>query len=141
MRALCLGINAYPRMEHCKPLKNCERDADEFANQVRALSDGGNGHCHATVCKGSQLKSKADMAEAVREFARTIDKQAPPRMVAVTFSGHGNQEGEHILMIPSGVSSQPDELKNEGFSHNELFAILYEEVHKKIEVFCRSLLC
>ena len=116
VRALCLGINAYANLPK---LDNCERDATEFARRVENLPDGSNGRCVATVRTGAQLKSKADMAQVVREFAATIDKQAPPRMVAVTFSGHGIQEGEQILMIPSEASKEKQ--KEEGFSHDELF--------------------
>jgi len=54
-------------------------------------------------------------------------------MVAITFSGHGIQVGEGILMLPSGVSSEPHEMQKEGFSHNELFTILYKELHKKTQ--------
>ncbi len=126
--ALCFGINTYSSLE---PLKNCEADAKAFAEQVRSLPDGGNSRCVATVRTGAQLKSKADMEKAVREFVMTIDKGAPPRMVAITFSGHGIQVGEDILMLPSEVSSEPHEVQKEGFSHNELFTILCKEVHKK----------
>ena len=130
MSALCFGINTYSSLE---PLKNCEADAKAFAEQVQRLPDGGNSRCVATVRTGAQLKSKADMEKAVREFVMTFDKGAPPRMVAITFSGHGIQVGEDILMLPSAVSSEPHEMQKGGFSHNELFTILYEEVHKKAQ--------
>jgi hypothetical protein len=127
--ALCFGINTYSSLQ---PLKNCEADAKAFAEQVQSLPDG-NSHCVATVRTGAQLKSKADMEKAVRDFVTSIDKEAPPRMVAITFSGHGIQVGEGILMLPSGVSSEPHEMQKEGFSHNEIFTILYKEVHKKTQ--------
>jgi hypothetical protein len=127
--ALCFGINTYSSLP---PLKNCEADAKAFAEQVQSLPDG-NSHCVATVRTGAQLKSKADMEKAVRDFVTSIDKEAPPRMVAITFSGHGIQVGEDILMLPSGVSSEPHEMQKEGFSHNEIFTILYKEVHKKTQ--------
>ena len=130
MSALCFGINTYSSLP---PLKNCEADAKAFAEQVHNLPDG-NSHCVARVRTGAQLKSKADMEREVRDFVTSIDKEAPPRMVAITFSGHGIQVGEDILMLPSAVSSEPHEMQKGGFSHNELFTILYEGVHKKTQV-------
>lgn len=58
------------------------------------------------------------------------------RLVLISFSGHGIQDGADILLIPSAASSaeHPDKLKVEGFSHNELFSILYSEMHMKTEV-------
>jgi hypothetical protein len=50
------------------------------------------------------------MEKAVQEFVMTIDKEAPPRMLAITFSGQGIQVGGDILMLPSAVSSEPHEM-------------------------------
>jgi len=57
-------------------------------------------------------------------------------MVLISFSGHGIQDGAEILLVPSEASSgeNPDTLKGECFSHNELFSILYSEMHMKTEV-------
>ena len=131
VRALCLGINAY---DHLENLVNCEQDADEWSKKVEKLPDGGNGNCRATVLTGSKLASKEDMEKAVRDFAKDIDKRAPPRMVMISYSGHGFQDGEDILMAPSGTSKEPHKRKTECMSHNTLFSILYEEMHKQIEV-------
>lgn len=57
-------------------------------------------------------------------------------MILISFSGHGIQDGAQILLLPSAASSgeDPDKLKEEGFSHNELFSILYTEMHMKTKV-------
>ena len=74
------------------------------------------------------------MEDEVRKFVAEIYKDAPPRVVVVSYSGHGIQDGASILMVPSGASKEPDELKRQGFSHNELFKILHDEIHKHTAV-------
>ena len=128
VRALCLGVNAY---QHLGPLDNCERDAEAMAEKVRALPGALHGDCTAKVCKSSQLKDKEAMRNEVRKFVQTIDKDRPPRVVLVSYSGHGMQDGDAIFMVPSGAAPKDGEgLKRECFSYNELFEILYEEMHK-----------
>ena len=126
VRALCLGINEY---QHLRTLDNCERDAEALAEKVRALP----GDCTAKVCKSSQLKDKDAMRTQVRKFVQTIDKDRPPRVVLVSYSGHAMQDGDAIFMVPSGAETPKDGegLKRECFSHNELFEILHEEMHKQ----------
>ena len=136
MRALCFGINAY---ENHPILDNCENDADAIAERVRALSDGGNGKCFAKVC--TNLRDKEAMKAAVSKFLNEIPEEYPPRMVLISFSGHAFQDGEDIMMVPSAASGHdnPEKLKEEGFSHNELFSILYEEMHCKTKVSSRRI--
>jgi len=57
-------------------------------------------------------------------------------MLLISFSGHGIQDGTEILMVPSAAWSgeSPDTLKEECLSHNELFSILYSEMHMKTQV-------
>jgi len=156
--ALCFGINNY---DNLISLSNCERDAHEIVNRVRSLSDGRNGKCVAKLHEGPQLRDKEVMKSAVIDFLRQIDKEAPPRyifwkvgksprtnqpqetdyykmrrMVLISFSGHGIQDGAEFLMVPSAASSgeYPDKLKDECLSHNELFSILYSEIHLKTQV-------
>ena len=128
--ALCLGINGY---EPLAKLHNCERDADAIASEVRGLPDGLNGTCAATVRKGNRLNNKNAMISAVREFARGINREAPPRMVMVSFSGHGFQIGDKILLAPRSAAKDEDKLKEEALSHDEIFQILYEEIHSKMQ--------
>ena len=136
VRALCFGINAY---ENHTILDNCENDADAIAERVRALSDGGNGKCFAKVCTNS--RDKEAMKAAVSKFLNEIPEEYPPRMVLISFSGHAFQDGEDIMMVPSAASGHdnPEKLKEEGFSHNELFSILYEEMHRKTKVSSRRM--
>ncbi len=136
VRALCFGINAYKNHTN---LDNCENDAEALAERVRALSDGGNGKCLAKVC--TNLSDKEAMKAAVSEFLKEIPKEYPPRMVLISSSGHGIQDGEDIMMVPSGASGHdnPEKLKQECFSHNELFSIVYEEMHRKTKVSSRRI--
>ena len=136
VRALCFGINAY---ENHSILDNCENVADAIAERVRALSDGGNGKCFAKVC--TNLRDKEAMKAAVSKFLNEIPEEYPPRMVLISFSGHAFQDGEDIMMVPSAASGHenPEKLKAEGFSHNELFSILYEEMHRKTKVSSRRI--
>ncbi len=136
MRALCFGINAYEKQPI---LDNCENDADAIAERIRALSDGGNGKCFAKVCTNS--RDKEAMKAAVSKFLNEIPEEYPPRMVLISFSGHAFQDGEDIMMVPSAASGQdnPEKLKEEGFSHNELFSILHEEMHRKTKVSSRRI--
>ena len=131
VRALCLGINVY---KNHPILDNCENDAEAIAERVRALSDGGNGKCFAKVC--TNLRDKETMQAAVSKFLNEIPEEYPPRMVLISFSGHAFQDGEDIMMVPSAASGHdnPEKLKEEGFSHNELFGTLYEEMHRKTKV-------
>ena len=122
VKALCFGINEY---DHVGPLDNCEADADAMAERVRTLPGS-----TARVCKGGHLKDKAAMREKVLNFVATIAEKAPPRVVIVSYSGHAIQDGASILMVPSGASAEPDALKQEGFSHDELFKILHDEIHQ-----------
>ena len=85
MSALCFGINTYSSLE---PLKNCEADAKAFAEQVQRLPDGGNSRCVATVRTGAQLKSKADMEKAVREFVMTVEQ---PIQISGAIDASGQQ--------------------------------------------------
>lgn len=135
VRALCFGINAYTS-EQWTDLVNCERDAEEIAGQVRRLPDGGNGGCRAKVVKGPQLSSKRSMEASVKDFLKDVDKECPPRMLFISYSGHSIQVGTDIMMVPSGASGcdEPDKLKQECFSHNDLFSILYEDMHCKTKV-------
>jgi len=130
VRALCLGINAY---DHLPPLDNCENDAEQIARGVRTVPDGRRG-CAATVRKGSQLRDKLAMINAISSFLAEIDKQYPPRMVLISVSCHAIQDGADILMAPSAASNEPAELKQESLSHNEIFSILYHEMHEKTKV-------
>ena len=124
LRALCFGINTYT---HLDKLSNCERDAKTMAERVNGLSG-----CRATVCTSAKLKDKEAMMKEVRAFVASIDKEAPPRMVLVSHSGHAIQDGDKVLLAPSGASNEPNQLKQDCLSHDELFSILYEEMHKKI---------
>ena len=136
VRALCLGINVY---KNHTVLYNCENDAEAIAERVRALSDGGNGKCFAKVC--TNLRDKEAMKAAVSKFLNEIPEGYPPRMVLISFSGHAFQDGEDIMMVPSAASGHenPEKLKAEGFSHNELFSIPYEEMHRKTKVSSRRI--
>ena len=81
------------------------------------------------------------MKAAVSKFLNEIPEEYPPRMVLISFSGHAFQDGEDIMMVPSAASGHenPEKLKAEGFSHNELFSILYEEMHRKTKVSSRRI--
>ena len=127
VKALCFGINKY---DHLGALDNCEADADAMAERVSRLP----GNCTARVCKGGQLKDKAAMRAEIVKFVQGIDKDAPPRVVLVSYSGHAVQHGESILMVPGGAPKEPEALKQACFSHDELFEILYQEMHKKTSV-------
>lgn len=124
VKALCLGINKY---DHLEDLANCEQDAKAMAGKIENLAGE---QCTAEVYTGIGLKDKAAMREKVLNFVATIDKKAPPRVVIVSYSGHAIQDGASILMVPSGASAEPDALKQEGFSHDELFKILHDEIHQ-----------
>ena len=128
VKALCLGINKY---DHLEDLANCEQDAKVIADKVKNLAGE---WCTADVCTGTALKDKAAMRKKVLDFVATIDKEAPPRVVIVSYSGHAIQDGASILMVPSGASAEPDALKQEGFAHDELFKIFYEELHQRSTV-------
>jgi hypothetical protein len=123
VKALCLGINKYDNLQH---LANCEQDAKAMAGKIENLAGK---QCTAEVHTGIGLKGKAAMREKVLNFVATIDKKAPPRVVIVSYSDHAIQDGASILMVPSGASAEPDALKQEGFAHDELFKIFYDEVH------------
>jgi len=137
VRALCLGINAYDN--HPK-LENCENDAEQIARSVRLLPDGRRA-CAATVRKGPQLRDKFAMKNAITSFLAEIDKQCPPRMVLISVSCHAIQDGADILMAPSAASSERAKLRQESLSHNEIFSILYEEMHEKAKVRPFASLC
>jgi len=130
VRALCLGINAY---DHLPPLENCENDAEQIARGVQMVPDGRRG-CVATIRKGPQLRDKLAMKNAISSFLADIDKQCPPRMVLISVSCHAIQDGADILMAPSAASKEPAQLKQESLSHNEIFSILYQEMHEKTKV-------
>jgi hypothetical protein len=110
VRALCFGINVY---ENHTILDNCENDAEAIAERVRALSDGGNGKCFAKVC--TKLSDNETMKAAVSEFLKEIPKECPPRMLIISCSGHGIQDGDrrddhHCGHHPSSCGRSPRHL-------------------------------
>ena len=70
------------------------------------------------------------MMKEVSAFVAGIDKAAPPRMILISYSGHGIQDGDEVLLAPSEASKEPNKLKQDCFSHDELFSIFYHEMHK-----------
>ena len=130
VNALCLGINAY---DHLPSLDNCEYEAEQMVRGVLQLPDGRK-RCAATIHKGAQLRDKQAMKNAICSFLAEIDKQRPPRMVLILVSCHAIQDGANILMAPAAASTDPATLREESLSHNEIFSMLYQEMHDKTQV-------
>jgi hypothetical protein len=55
---------------------------------LQSLPDGGISRCVATVRTGTQLKSKADMEKAVREFVMTVEQ---PIQISGAIDASGQQ--------------------------------------------------
>jgi uncharacterized caspase-like protein len=123
--ALCLGNDKYDLPgSPFAALDSCSNDAKTVATKVRNLG--------ASATHLSNLRNKASMEKALKDFLNPAKICRPPRFVLVYFSGHGVQEGEKIFLVPTGASpSSMQELHEQCLSHDDVFRILKQDLQDR----------
>jgi len=78
--------------------------------------------------------SKAGLECLLKDFLAPL-VSAPPRIVVVTFAGHGIRDRDNMYLVPANADLKEfKDLKDKCLSHHELFGLLKTELESKIAV-------
>lgn len=104
IKALVIGINNYPRLEH---LHNSVHDAQDFANMLEQQIGASRANIQLLTAEvNKQLLTKDDIERAAADFYRSLQ---PGDTAIFFYSGHGVQvenDPSPNFLIPSDISSQ-----------------------------------
>jgi len=86
----------------------------------------------APRCKNPATKASLELA--LKEFVAPLIS-APPRIVLVTFDGHGIRDRGTMYLVPANANlSEHADLAEQCLSHHQLFGLLKKELEDKIKI-------